>query len=274
MCNYTNREMSKEQKKLIFQNQKIKKVQHKSTNANSLYNNDKNPGNGIRLNKYLSDSGICSRREADRLIEAGKVTIDGQVAQMGQKVLSGQKVCCCGKEANLQEELVLLVFNKPVGIECTSDRDNPDNIIDFIQYPKRIFSVGRLDKNSSGLILMTNDGDLANKISKSVNCHEKEYIVRVNKKITNEFIEKMGAGVSILDTITKNCTVEKIDENTFSIILTQGLNRQIRRMCEALGYRVIRLERIRVMNIRLGKLKSGTYRKATTDEINELLSKL
>lgn len=233
-----------------------------------------NTDNGIRLNKYLSDSGVCSRREADRLIEAGKVTVDGRVAVMGERIQNGQKVTCQGKPVSLQEELILLAFNKPVGIECTSDHDNPDNIIDFIHYPKRIFNVGRLDKNSCGLILMTNDGDLANQISKSVNCHEKEYVVRVNKKITQDFVDKMSGGLPILDTVTKPCTVKKVDENTFNIILTQGLNRQIRRMCEVLGYKVTHLQRIRVMNIKIGKLKSGTYRKVTQEEIKELIHNL
>lgn len=230
-----------------------------------------NQNEPIRLNKFLSDAGMCSRREADRLIEAGKVMVDGKVAVMGQKVLPTQKIVCNGKSASRENELVLIALNKPVGIECTSDRKNPDNIIDFVNYPKRVYTIGRLDKNSEGLILLTNDGSIVNKISKSVNYHEKEYIVSVNKKINNDFIEKMSEGVPILDTVTRPCTVEKIDDKTFRIILTQGLNRQIRRMCETLGYKVLTLKRIRIMNINLGKLKMGTYRNVTDRELEELL---
>jgi len=229
---------------------------------------------GVRLNKYLSDGGYCSRREADRLIEAGKVYIDGRVAVMGQKVLPTQKIICNGKSASRENELILIALNKPVGIECTCDRKNPDNIIDFLNYPKRVYTIGRLDKNSEGLILLTNDGSIVNKISKSVNYHEKEYIVSVNKKINADFIEKMSSGVPILDTVTRPCTVEKIDDKTFKIILTQGLNRQIRRMCETLGYKVMTLKRIRIMNINLGKLKLGTYRNVTDSELDTLLKKL
>lgn len=225
----------------------------------------------IRLNKFLSDSGVCSRREADRLIESGKVTVNGRKAIMGERVSRTDVITCDGKKVTFEEQLVLLTFNKPVGIECTSDRNNPDNIIDYIKYPKKIFYVGRLDKNSDGLILMTNDGDLANKIAKSVNHHEKEYIVRVNEKITDKFIEKMSAGVKILDTVTRECKVTQIDNYTFNIILTQGLNRQIRRMCETLSYHVVALKRVRVMNIELGRLKSGTYRNVSNEEINDLL---
>lgn len=230
-----------------------------------------NPNEPVRLNKFLSDSGVCSRREADRLIEAGRVTVDGSVAVMGQKILPTQKIVCNGKSVSREEELILIAFNKPVGIECTSDKSNPDNIIDFINYKKRIYTIGRLDKNSEGLILLTNDGSIVNKISKSVNYHEKEYIVSVNKKINDDFINKMSSGVAILDTVTRPCKVEQIDDKTFRIILTQGLNRQIRRMCETLGYRVITLKRIRIMNINLNKLKIGTYRNVTDIELDELL---
>lgn len=231
-----------------------------------------NQNEEVRLNKFLSDSGVCSRREADRLIEAGKVMVDGKVAVMGQKVLPTQNIICNGRSAKRENELVLIALNKPVGIECTSDRKNPDNIIDFINYPKRIYNIGRLDKDSEGLILMTNDGGIVNKISRSANYHEKEYIVRVNKKITPDFITKMSSGVEILDTVTRPCKVEAVNDNTFRIILTQGLNRQIRRMSEALGYRVISLKRIRIMNINLGKLKVGTYRNVTDKELKELLN--
>lgn len=234
-------------------------------------NTDINSDN-IRLNKFLSDSGVCSRREADKYIEAGKVKINGQVALMGQRVGKNDEVTFNNKKISIEKNLILLAFNKPVGIECTSDRKNPDNIIDFIKYPKKIFYIGRLDKNSSGLILMTNDGNLADKISKSVNHHEKEYIVKVNKKINDKFIDKMSSGVDILDTTTRECKVEKIDDYTFNIILTQGLNRQIRRMCEALSYKVVDLKRIRVLNIELGRLKIGDYRNVSNLEIEKLLS--
>ncbi len=228
----------------------------------------------IRINKYLSDAGICSRREADRLIEAGKVTVDGKKAEMGMRVLPHQKVCVNGKKAVYEDELVLIAVNKPVGIECTSDKNNPDNIVDFVNYPTRIYTIGRLDKNSDGLILMTNDGNIVNKISKSVNAHEKEYVVKVNKKITDEFITNMSDGVEILGKMTNPCTVIRESNDEFRIILTQGMNRQIRRMCETQGYKVISLTRVRIMNIRLGKLKSGTYRKITHEELDELLRRL
>ena len=178
---------------------------------------------------------------------------------------------CNGKPVKREKEFILIALNKPVGIECTSDRNNPDNIIDFVNYPKRIYTIGRLDKNSEGLILMTNDGDIVNKISKSSNVHEKEYVVRVNKPITGEFVKNMQDGVKILDRVTRPCKVYQENKDTFRIILTQGLNRQIRRMCEALGYRVLELKRIRVMNIRLGRLKTGTYRNVTKKEREELL---
>lgn len=225
----------------------------------------------VRLNKFLSDAGICSRREADRLIEAGKVMVDGKKAVMGMKVTANQSIVCNGKKAVREDRLVLIAVNKPVGIECTSDRSNPDNIIDFIKHPMRIYTIGRLDKNSEGLILLTNDGSIVNKISKSVNSHEKEYIVKVNKPVTEDFLEKMAGGVKILDRKTKPCEVVQTDKDEFRIILTQGLNRQIRRMCEALDYRVLELKRVRIMNIRLGRLKTGTYRNVTNEELQELL---
>lgn len=225
----------------------------------------------IRLNKFLCDSGVCSRREADRLIADGKVTVNGRRAELGMRVSRADCITCGGRRVIFEEELILLAFNKPEGIECTADRKNKNNIIDYLNYPKRVTYVGRLDKNSCGLILMTNDGDLGNKIAKSVNHHEKEYIVKVNRKITNDFIERMSNGVEILDTVTRKCEVRQIDDYSFNIILTQGLNRQIRRMCEALSYKVVYLERIRVMNILLGNLKRGSYRNVTTREIEELL---
>lgn len=232
---------------------------------------DKNTSGQIRLNKFLSDSGVCSRREADRLIAEGKITVNGNTAEMGTKVTVDDIVKYNGRRISLEEDMILLAFNKPAGIECTTDRNNPCNIIDYMNYPKKIFYVGRLDKNSTGLILMTNDGDLANKISKAVNCHEKEYIVKVNKKITEDFIKKMSNGIEILNTVTRKCKVKKIDDYTFNIILTQGLNRQIRRMCEVLSYKVTDLHRIRVMNIRIGNLKNGKYRNINKAEIDELL---
>ncbi len=234
----------------------------------------------VRLNKFLSDAGFCSRREADRLIEAGKVFVDGKVALMGQKILIGQQVKVNEKIIEVNDEMILIAFNKPVGIECTTDLGNPDNIIDYIKYPSRIYPIGRLDKNSSGLILLTNTGDIVNKILKSSNYHEKEYIVDVDKQLTTDFINKMSNGVEIYlndgakKVITRTCKVKQIDKCTFSIILTQGYNRQIRRMCQTLGYNVLKLKRIRIMNINLGNLPIGHYRNITESEIKKLLSGL
>lgn len=261
------------QKKLILGHNNSDKYNKKTENISSGDCTETEPEK-IRLNKFLSDSGVCSRREADRLIADGQVRVNGSVAQLGMRVSREDEITCDGRQVIFEEELVLLAFNKPEGIECTADRKNKDNIIDYLNYPKKVTYVGRLDKNSCGLILMTNDGDLGNRISKSVNHHEKEYIVKVNKKITNDFIEKMSNGVKILDTITRKCVVKRIDDYTFDIILTQGLNRQIRRMCEALSYKVVYLERIRVMNILLGNLKRGSYREVTTEEIEELLKNI
>ena len=224
----------------------------------------------IRINKFLSEAGVCSRREADRYIMEGKVKIDGEIAQMGSKVRKGSKVTFCGKPVSKEEKLVLIALNKPVGIVCTTDPREPDNIVDFINYGMRIYPIGRLDKDSEGLILLTNDGNIVNKILRAEYRHEKEYIVRVNKDITPDFIKKMSSGVPILDTVTNPCEVYQINRNTFRIILTQGLNRQIRRMCEYLGYRVTYLQRIRIMNIQLGHLKVGSWRNVTDKEIREL----
>jgi 23S rRNA pseudouridine2604 synthase len=224
----------------------------------------------VRINKFLSEAGVCSRREADRYIEEGKVKIDGVVAQMGSKVTKDNVVTFDGKPVNKEEKLVLIAFNKPIGIVCTTDPNEPDNIIDYIKYGMRIYPIGRLDKDSEGLILLTNDGNIVNKILRAENKHEKEYIVTVNKDITADFVKKMSSGVPILDTLTKPCVVNPIDKRTFQIILTQGLNRQIRRMCEYLGYRVMSLRRIRIMNIQLGRLKTGSYRNVTEKEIEEL----
>lgn len=226
----------------------------------------------IRLNKFLSDAGVCSRREADRLIESGQVTVDGKRAETGMKVTEANVVRVGKKEvrAKGKDEMVLLAVNKPVGIVCTEEKREKNNIIDFLKYPTRITYIGRLDKDSEGLILMTNNGDIINKMMRAGNEHEKEYKVTVDKPITDEFIQKMGNGVPILDTVTRKCKVEKIGKYTFRIILTQGLNRQIRRMCEYLGYKVTRLQRLRVMNIKLGDLKPGTYRHVSEEEIKEL----
>ena len=225
---------------------------------------------GVRVNKYLSDAGVCSRREADELVAAGKVLIDGMPAVMGSRILPGQKVMLDGKELEKDSHMVLIAFNKPQGIVCTTDRREPDNIIDFINYGSRIFPIGRLDKDSEGLILLTNDGEIVNKILRAGNGHEKEYVVQVNKPLTTEFLNGMAGGVPILDTVTKPCLVEQLDKMTFRIVLTQGLNRQIRRMCEYFDYRVRALQRVRVMNINLGRLKTGTYRNLTDWELEEL----
>ena len=228
----------------------------------------------IRLNKYLSDVGVCTRREADRLKEAGRVSIDGKIALMGQKILSTQNIQIDGKNIKREEEKVLLAFNKPKGIVCTTSKKDKDNIVDYLNYGKRIYPIGRLDKDSEGLILLTNQGELVDKILRGSNYHEKEYIVTVNKKITPEFIRAMGQGVPILDVVTRPCQIEAIGNRTFRIILTQGLNRQIRRMCEYFDYRVVELQRVRVMNIRLGRLKLGTYRRIVGTELEELMKLL
>lgn len=235
------------------------------------YKEEKNDLEQIRLNKFMSDAGFCSRREADRLIEEGKVIVNGMTAIMGQKVTIHDEVFVGDKKLSREDELILLAFNKPVGIECTSDKQNPDNIIDFINYPKRIYPIGRLDKNSQGLILLTNDGSIVNNILKASNYHEKEYIVTVDKPVTEEFMKKMSSGVRILDTVTRPCKVTRVNNHTFNIVLTQGLNRQIRRMCDELGYHVQKLKRIRIMNIRLDNLPIGTYRNVTDAELKNLL---
>lgn len=224
----------------------------------------------VRLNKYLSEAGVCSRREADRLIEKGQVTVDGQTAVTGMRVVPGQEVKVGKKVVSRQDEMVVLAVNKPRGIVCTEDRRERDSIVRFLNYPVRVTYAGRLDKDSRGLLLMTNNGDIINRMMRAANQHEKEYKVTVDREITEEFLRKMSEGVQILDTVTRPCRVEKLGKYTFSIILTQGLNRQIRRMCEALGYGVKDLLRIRVMNIRLGSLKEGQYRKVTDKELEEL----
>lgn len=226
---------------------------------------------GVRINKYLSETGYCSRRGADKLIEQGRVCVNGIKAELGTRVNDGDRVEVNGEEVRKKEEdFVYIALNKPVGIVCTTDtRVEKDNIVDFMNYPKRIFPIGRLDKPSEGLILMTNDGDIVNKILRARNHHEKEYIVTVNRPIDKKFIKDMSNGVPILDTVTRKCFVEKIDPHTFRIILTQGLNRQIRRMCEHLGYRVRKLKRIRIMNIHLDT-PVGKWRYLTPEELDTL----
>lgn len=226
---------------------------------------------GKRINKFLSEAGFCSRRKADELIAEGRVKINGIVPEMGTKIIEGDIVTVDDQPIQSQEEqFVYIALNKPVGIVCTTDtRRERDNIIDFVNHPKRIFPIGRLDKPSEGLILLTNDGDIVNKILRARNNHEKEYIVTVDKPITANFIRKMREGVPILDTMTKPCVAEAINETSFRIILTQGLNRQIRRMCEHLGYEVKRLKRVRIMNIQLDT-KIGEWRDLTTRELSEL----
>ena len=225
-----------------------------------------------RINKYLSEIGYCSRRVADRLIQEGKVTINGKIPEIGSKVEKGDQVEVEGQkiEKSPKQKKIYLAFNKPIGVVCTTDRRlESDNIIDFIKYPERIFPIGRLDKQSEGLIFLTNDGDIVNKILRARNNHEKEYIVRVNRPINRDFIQIMSNGVKILETTTKNCFVKQLGPKKFKIILTQGLNRQIRRMCESLGYRVESLKRVRIMNIKLN-LPKGKYREFTKEELLEL----
>lgn len=225
----------------------------------------------VRINKFLSEVGYCSRRAADKLIEQGRITINGVVPEMGTKVQPGDDVAVDGKSViQTTQKNVYIAFNKPIGIVCTTDRRvEKDNIIDYINYPTRIFPIGRLDKPSEGLILLTDDGDIVNKILRARNNHEKEYIVSVHKPITAEFIRNMSNGVPILDTVTRKCTVEQLGRYEFRIVLTQGLNRQIRRMCEYFGYDVVRLKRVRIMNIQLD-VPEGEYRDLTSEELSEL----
>jgi 23S rRNA pseudouridine2604 synthase len=233
-------------------------------------NNEKDQRESMRINKFISEKGICSRREADRLIEQKRVTINGIVALMGSVVQEGDAVKVDNKPLKSREKFVYLVLNKPVGIVSTTDTKERDNIIDFMNYPKRIFPIGRLDKDSEGLILLTSDGDIVNKILRAGNNHEKEYIVRVDKPINQNFINSMASGVRILGTVTKKCRVELLTKYTFRIILTEGMNRQIRRMCEAFGYQVLKLKRIRIMNIRLEDLPTGAWRYVSPEEMEDL----
>lgn len=228
----------------------------------------------IRLNKYLSDAGVCSRREADRLIEAGKVLVDGVTAEMGMRVSASQEVICEGKKVAGKDKPVFLVVNKPRGIVCTtSDKDRAENIVEFLRYPQRIYPVGRLDKDSEGLLLLTNQGDIVNKILRAGNAHEKEYAVALSRPVTEEFLKKIQEGVWLeeLSVTTKPCRAWQTGTHTFHIILTQGLNRQIRRMCRALDFHVMNLKRVRIMNIKLGNLKRGEYRKLTEEELSCLM---
>lgn len=224
----------------------------------------------VRINKYLSEAGVCSRRAADKLIEEGRVRVDGIVAVTGTKVQDGQKVSVNGKQIKKVEETVLLMLYKPVGVVCTAQKREKNNVIDYIRYGKRIYPVGRLDKDSEGLLLLTNDGELMNRILKASENHEKEYVVTVDREVTEAFVEKMSCGVPVLDRITSPCRVEKIGKYTFRIVLTQGLNRQIRRMCEFFGYEVRKLKRVRIMNICLDGLAYGKYRNVSAQEAAEL----
>jgi 23S rRNA pseudouridine2604 synthase len=226
--------------------------------------------NSMRINKFISEKGICSRREADKLIEQKRVTINGKTAEMGSVVAEGDDVKVDGKPLKPREEFVYIALNKPVGIVSTTDKRERDNIVDFMNYPKRIFPIGRLDKDSEGLILLTSDGDIVNKILRAGNNHDKEYIVKVDKPITQGFVTGMSGGVRMLGTVTRKCKVEAISKYTFRIVLTEGMNRQIRRMCEAFGYQVLKLKRIRIMNIHLGDLPTGAWRYLTPQELREL----
>jgi len=226
---------------------------------------------GVRLNKFLAETGACSRREADQWIEAGRVTVNGAPAVLGTQVADGDDVRLDGQPLRPKPKRAYLALNKPIGIECTTDREVPGNIVDFVGYPERIFPIGRLDKDSEGLILLTNDGDIVNTILRAEHEHEKEYIVAVDRPITPAFLAGMAGGVPILDTVTNPCRVTQVGKNTFRIVLTQGLNRQIRRMCEHFDYRVRRLQRVRIMHVHLGTLPVGKWRELTATELRGLL---
>lgn len=229
---------------------------------------------GIRLNKYIASSGLCSRREADTLIESDKVTINGETAVQGSKVMDGDIVLVNGRKVTPDDDMVYIAFNKPLGVTCTTDKRDPSNIIDYIGFDERIFPVGRLDKNSSGLILLTNDGSIVNKLLRAENGHEKEYLVTVNRPYDKNFLRSMESGVPVLGQLTLPCKLKPAGDKSFKIILHQGLNRQIRRMCEYLGYKVTRLKRIRFMNIELGGLETGKWRYLTSSEKKELLKNI
>ena len=226
----------------------------------------------MRLNKFISETGVSSRREADSWIEAGRVTVNGQVAALGTKVAEGDVVCIDGRQIGAAKQHVYIALNKPVGVTCTTERDVRGNIVDFVRHRERIFPIGRLDKDSEGLILLTNHGDIVNEVLRSENEHEKEYIVTVDRPVTEIFLNGMASGVRIMGEVTKPCRIRRIGPATFRIILTQGLNRQIRRMCSFFGYKVVRLQRVRIMHIELGSLPSGKWRELTREEIRGLLA--
>ena len=229
---------------------------------------------GVRLNKWIAESGFCSRREADRLISEGKVTIDGRTGVLGDKVLPGMKVRVDGREAVVKTKKVYIALNKPAGVVCTADPREPMNVVDYVGHPERIFPIGRLDKDSEGLLLMTNDGEIVNRILRAAGGHEKEYEVEVDHPLTREFMDHMMRGVPILDTVTLPCRLRRTGNRSFNLILVQGLNRQIRRMCEALGYTVTKLRRIRINNIRIGDLQPGQWRELTQAEIAALMDSI
>ena len=231
---------------------------------------EKNNQESTNLNKFISSTGICSRREAERLITAGRVTINGKPTQLGNRVFDGDVVKIDGKSLKAKPKTIYIALNKPVGIVCTTDSKERKNIVKFVGHPQRLFPIGRLDKPSEGLIFLTNDGDIVNKILRAGNNHQKEYIVSVNRPINDRFAQRMSNGIPILGTVTKKCKVEIINSTTFKIILTQGLNRQIRRMCEYLGYEVTKLKRTRIMNVELGTLKVGEWRELSTEEMNKI----
>ena len=230
----------------------------------------------IRLNKFIADCGHCSRREADRLIEAGKVLVNGKVAEMGMRVTDDDKVMVDGKVLKREEKTILLIFNKPPGITCTATKNDETNVVDYINYPKRVYPIGRLDKYSEGLLLLTNRGDLVNGIMRSRYGHEKEYIVTVDRVVDDNLLRKLSSGVYLkeLDVTTKPCKCQKVARNKLSMIITQGLNRQIRRMCEACGCRVTKLKRIRILDIELGDLPVGEYREATAKELESVMKEM
>lgn len=236
---------------------------------------ENNNDTSINLNKYISSTGICSRREAERFITEGRVTINGKPTQLGNRVHEGDVVKIDGKPLKAKPKTIYIALNKPVGIVCTTDSKERKNIVKFVGHPQRLFPIGRLDKPSEGLIFLTNDGDIVNKILRAGNNHEKEYIVSVDKTFDERFMKRMSNGIPILGTVTKKCKVERVNDTTFKIILVQGLNRQIRRMCEYLGYNVTKLKRTRIMNVTLGNLKVGEWRELTSkemDEINKLVA--
>lgn len=233
-----------------------------------------NQVSGKRLNKYIADSGYCSRREADRLISEGRVRLDGRVGALGDRVQPGMEVTVDGKPLTGEGEKVYLLLNKPRGIVCTADPREPMNVVDYLGYPLRVFPVGRLDKDSEGLLLLTSDGEIVNRMLRAAGGHEKEYEVQVDRPVTPDFVRRMSEGVPILDTVTLPCRVRRTGERSFNIVLVQGLNRQIRRMCEALGFNVTHLRRVRIMNLRLGRLQPGQWRAVTEDELNGLMERL